>query len=627
MRVFTLLLIFAIPMQVLFGQSYLNKLETPEDFEKLSGTPLVEKYGQVNAVKLVFDLNSEKLYFLNAKNYKYHYAFCNEYLNYRGELGYFNEHNYSTSKKRRFLLGNLNHFKNQNRYSLEIAASDAMEPASIIRLHQLVQQNTFTKHDLTFLLNSNRLQKEANHLKTFIPILYPSDIYGQLDYQAISKFKGRGILRFIGDFEAEKNLIRPNDIIVLNETPLYLPTVAGIIVSEFQTPLSHLTILGQNRKIPIAAYKKIFLDAPISRLKGKWVQYEVKSDTFLLRVSKSKRPIKRRQKRIKLTHDLRVDSLVGVENIQKRSSDFVGNKAANFGLLYQLSKKAAFKTPEGAFAIPFFFYDKHMESAGGRPLLEKILLLNTTTDQDSIRTLLKKLRKSITKTPLNKAFLSTVEKRISKTNGTDRMRFRSSTNAEDTKGFSGAGLYTSKTGILDHPKKTIEKAIKKVWASLWSYEAYMERAYFDIPQQQVFMGILVHRSFPNEAVNGVAITKNLYRKDTQGFVVNAQLGNENVVAPNTDITSDQFICYPDQADMLYKNTIDIITTSSLTNGELTMSQKEIEHLANQLALVKQYFHKKKYRSKAYLDLGIDVEFKLDGADRQLYIKQARIYND
>ncbi len=627
MRSLVLLLVALLPMQVLLGQSYLKKLETPQDFKNLSGTPLVEKYGQVSAVKLVFDLQSEKLYFLNAKNYKYHYAFCSEYLNYRGELDYFNEHNYSTSKKRRFLLGNLNHFKNQNRYSLEIAASDAMQLSEIGRLYQLVRQNTFIQNDLTFFLNSNRLQKEANTLQTSMAILKPSDIYAALDYQAISKYKGRGFVRIINDFTTEKDLIQPTDIIVLNETPLYLPTVAGIVVSEFQTPLSHLTILGQNRKIPIAAYKKAFLDKHIAAMAGQWVQYEVKSDTFLINIAKNKRLSKRRKKRIKLHHNLEVDSLVGVEHLQKRSFDFAGNKAANFGLLYQLSKKATFKTPEGAFAIPFYFYDQHLQNGEGKALLGQVLRLNGTTNPDSIRSRLKQLRTNIKKTPLDKTLLRSIEKRISKTNGTARMRFRSSTNAEDTKGFSGAGLYTSKTGILNHPKKTIEKAIKKVWASLWSYEAFMERMYFDIPQEEVFMGILVHRSFPNEAVNGVAITKNLYRKDAQGFVVNAQLGNENVVAPKAGMTSDQFICYPDQADLLYKNTVDIITTSSLNKGQLTMSQQEIAHLANQLALVKKYFHKKKYKSKAYIDLGIDVEFKLDGVARQLYIKQARIYND
>jgi phosphoenolpyruvate synthase/pyruvate phosphate dikinase len=47
-------------------------------------------------------------------------------------------------------------------------------------------------------------------------------------------------------------------------------------------------------------------------------------------------------------------------------------------------------------------------------------------------------------------------------------RFRSSTNAEDLESFSGADLYSSYSAKKDHPTKTIDRAIKKVWASLWN---------------------------------------------------------------------------------------------------------------------------------------------------------------
>ena len=72
--------------------------------------------------------------------------------------------------------------------------------------------------------------------------------------------------------------------------------------------------------------------------------------------------------------------------------------------------------------------------------------------------------------------------------------------------------------------RPMDEAMKKVWASLWSYGAYMERQYFGINQRTVYMGILVHRSFPEEQINGVAITKNLYRDSYFGYVVNAQKG-------------------------------------------------------------------------------------------------------
>ena len=209
------------------------------------------------------------------------------------------------------------------------------------------------------------------------------------------------------------------------------------------------------------------------------------------------------------------------------------------------------------------------------------------------------------------------------------MRFRSSTNAEDREGFSGAGIYTSKTGDPTNPEKPIEKAILNVWASLWSYNAFMEREAFNIDHSTVAMGVLVHRSFPNEAVNGVAITTNLYRKDYLGFVVNAQLGDESVVQPKNDIQCDEFICYPDESVSVYGNQeagIDIINYSSLNAGRLVMSDREIQHLANTLELIKRRYIRSHYTKQTYFNVALDLEFKLDEDTRELYIKQMRIYN-
>lgn len=210
------------------------------------------------------------------------------------------------------------------------------------------------------------------------------------------------------------------------------------------------------------------------------------------------------------------------------------------------------------------------------------------------------------------------------------MRFRSSTNAEDILGFSGAGLYDSKTGIIGDSIKTIEKAIKKVWGSLWLERAFLEREYFNIDQNSVAMGILVHRSFPNEKANGVAITKNLYRKKYFGTIINVQLEEVPVVNPDESITCDQIICYAGANSKLYdKDIIEVISYSSINNNKLVLSEPEIIKLTKQLEIIKKhYYFNKLYKSKkTYLNYALDIEFKIDGASRDLYIKQARYFND
>lgn len=403
-----------------------------------------------------------------------------------------------------------------------------------------------------------------------------------------------------------------------------------MIVTEFQTPLSHLSILGKNRKIPICAYKNAFSDSLIRKYNNQKILLSVSSDTFFIDPIKSADISVPNLKPVYIEYDLTVKGLVDVEDLNKRTVFYTGNKASNFGLLYKISKKATFKVPESAFAIPFFYYDQHVKQSKADKLIYKIL--NTKEiryNRDSLVSYLAQIQDLIMEFPVDSMLIEAINAKVVSLGSYTSMRFRSSTNAEDAEGFSGAGLYTSETGKLNSKSKSFERAIKKVWASLWSYEAFVEREYFNISHDNVYMGVLVHRSFPSEEVNGVAITKNLYRNGNYGFVVNAQLGDESVVKPKAGNICDQFICYPDESNELYDNKkdIDVITISNLNEGKLVMTEDEIQNLANQLEVIKSMMRFYKYSKKDYLDLGYDVEFKLDGEGRTLYIKQVRYYND
>jgi hypothetical protein len=58
------------------AQECLSQLKNKTEFDNLAGLPLSGKYGQVSAVKVVYDLHSGKLYFVNNTFYKYHVEFC-----------------------------------------------------------------------------------------------------------------------------------------------------------------------------------------------------------------------------------------------------------------------------------------------------------------------------------------------------------------------------------------------------------------------------------------------------------------------------------------------------------------------------------------------------------------------
>ena len=120
------------------------------------------------------------------------------------------------------------------------------------------------------------------------------------------------------------------------------------------------------------------------------------------------------------------------------------------------------------------------------------------------------LRADMAAAPVDATDLATIENAVTAAFGATRMKFRSSTNAEDLAHHTGAGLYESRAGAVGDPLYPVDVALKTVWASVWNVRAFEERDYAGIDHTQVAMAILVAPSFPDELANGVAITANVY---------------------------------------------------------------------------------------------------------------------
>ena len=607
------------------AQEYLNSL-SESDFIALQREPLSSKYSQVQAVKVIYDLKTKEIYYIS-NSFQYHNKFCQTVLGYNEPLGIFNRDNYGTDRdKRQYLLANINFFSSRKEYILELSPSDQMLISDITLLHNRVAETSFLTPDVKLILNSARLINSENKLT--IPFIKPEEIYKNQNVQSVSKFTGKGKLRKIELSELSNSSIDEDDIILINGTPLQLAGVSGIITTDLQTPLSHLSILGQNRKIPVMALKDAWDDENINSLIGKQVELTVSIDGFTISEADGLSNPKKERKRLYLKKNLNEKELIKAKDFNRKTANYCGYKAENFGILYQLAKKMDFSVPEAAFGIPFYYYQQHAEKS------EVIGLIAQLENHSNPKELLSTIREKIKSTPVDSTLILNIENQLEGMSSFNRFRFRSSTNAEDMKGFSGAGLYSSKTALTGSnivekdEGKTIENALRKVWASLWKDSAYDERAYFNIQQEDVMMGILVHRSFPDEEVNGVAISKNLYRENNLGFVVNAQLGDSSVVQPNPAITCDQFICYPTQESGFYtqNQTIEIITTSSLNDFNLVMTSDEIYRLANVIQGIKKYFYYRDFTSATFNEYALDFEFKLEKDSRELYIKQVRPFN-
>lgn len=624
-----LILFYFLNTLILFAQKdFVHSITQKQQFLNLAGKPLTDKFTNIKSVKVVYDYSSKKIYFFNSSKYKYHHNFCEEFLGYPKGLGDFNDESYNATNKRSFLLGNLNFLEKSDDWVLELAASDQMNAQLIQFFFNEVKKNVFFGSKVKFYLSTPRLIALNQKQSLKIPTVYSDFIFQNLTEQSVEKGSAIGILKKYDLKTNPKFYPKENEIIIINSTPEIIPNVKAIIVTEFQTPLSHLVLLAKNRNIPLYVDTEIFGKSKINSLIDKKVELIVTHDNYKLALTSKPIKTSKAKPRIILKKNLDVKDFIDLNKVlPENPQNIIGSKATNLGLLKVVEKELKnFKTPEFAYAIPFYYYDEHIRINHFDEAISNIL----STPKDSIKLIdekLKALRKTIKKSKVDPELINLITNTLNQQNEFKSFKFRSSTNAEDLAGFNGAGLYDSKSAKLGDSVKTVEKAILDVWASFWNERAFHEREIFNIDHLSCAMGILVHRSFPDELANGVLITKNIYRKEYQGITVNVQKGEESVVKPELGVTCDEF--YAHNFNYLDpKLSVDYRSTSSLNDKKPILKTSEIETLFKISPKVegKMYSLWKRYKI-ANKPMPLDIEFKIVGENRTLYIKQARAYMD
>ena len=306
----------------------------------------------------------------------------------------------------------------------------------------------------------------------------------------------------------------------------------------------------------------------------------------------------------------------------------IGGKAANFSELVGLG---TIPVPENYFAIPFYYYDQHIANNNIDVFIDQMLdddLFHTNIAHRQSK--LTELQDMILNAPFDPALLALIENNIDHFNVFESFRFRSSTNAEDVEGFNGAGLYDSFSAKKNHETKTIENAVRGVWASLWNLRAYEERDYFRIDQESIAMGLLVHRSFPDEDANGVVLTSNIYDFSNHGYTVSVQFKEFSIVNPEPGVIHDELLIHTVNLEGI-GYTIEYLTQSNIPdlNGQPVMTNDELYELADYITDIKNhYFDNISTSNNGYTSFAIDIEFKVDSQieNRKIYIKQARIFD-
>jgi hypothetical protein len=610
--------------------SYLSSLLMPSDFTMLEGSPQNEAYSGVKSVKLLYNFIEDKIYYINSSKYMMHSEFAIGELGYKRGNNTFNIEQYVNHPNRKYFMTTITHFKETDKYVMDFYVGDGMNCNDIENFYNRIIETSYLQNNLYFLVNTPKWNN-----CTGIPTITSQELFGSLNYMALNKEEAYGYLLKVDINDIPTTDIGRNNIVLTNGVPLEIAVISGIITTQYQTPLSHINVLSHNRGTPNMMLRDAWNRPELNQFLNELVHFKVMSDTFLIEkadIAEANRFWAERhpQKTVYLKKDSQTKGLIDTENASYNDIKTIGGKAANFSELLNISAKGLGKipTPEASFAIPFYYYEQHIKSAGLEEYCEQMLNNNDfNTNSKKRKTMLATLRDMIENSPLSQELLDLVNTKIF-ASGYERMRFRSSTNAEDIIGFNGAGLYDSYTGKRDGSKKTYERAIKKVWSSLWNFRAFEEREYFKIDHKTIAMGVLVHRSFPDEKANGVVITKNMFDKYNFGLTINVQYGEISVVNSEDNYLPETIVYSPYSIETNKGYTAEYVSYSNVpeAQGKSVLTTTEMENLSKYCLTIHNYYCRKINKSNNQCT-PLDIEFKIDEVDnrRKIYIKQIRFY--
>ncbi|MCP4443797.1 MAG: hypothetical protein GY811_00440 [Myxococcales bacterium] len=577
--------------------------------------------------------DGDRIYFINSREWALHYFFAVAYLNKEGltPVGTHAEFNILNYRRenRRFLLGKVIRYLDQDLLTIEFSAGDTASADMIIEGYGLVYSALHDGDDLLYRPVSNDHEQMLDEIAAEIPVIRTEDVFLGQTYQPLNPVLGYGTLQFRKVAELAGLPVGPTDIVVLDRVPNDISLVSGVITDEFQTPLSHVNLLSKNRGTPNMGLRNAFSDPELRALEGQLVRLDVGPQEFTVEPAElsdaqnywgSLRPAEP----LVPQFDLSVDALQSIEDMQLGDSIRIGAKAANMGEMHRISG-VAIPLPESAFAIPFSFYQRHLEANALLPVINSLLsdYAAGLLTADEARARLFDLRWRIFVSPMDPDDLAEITAAMGARWPADtRLRFRSSTNVEDLAEFSGAGLYTSAGATVDEGDTKVADAIRVVWASAWNHQAFIEREFYRVLHDGVRMGVLVHPAFEDEEANGVAITINEFASNWPAFFINSQLGEVSVTNPTGQAVPEQILYYTWYEEPEYE----VITRSSLVaeledwpGGQGVLTEVELAELADMLERIHNHF-RPLYPPRQ--DFAMDVEFKL-APGRELVIKQAR----
>jgi hypothetical protein len=365
-----------------------------------------------------------------------------------------------------------------------------------------------------------------------------------------------GKLKYVDGDDIESTyrsgLLKPDDILLTDGVPANIPLVSGIITLSPSTPNSHVAILARTFGVPFV-YLAIAEDADRAM---KLVDHRIVLRAFEefrgcdIRLINTEgvldAPTIAEILALKKPPALNITPMTDygsysapVDVLLPRDIKYFGGKAANFGIL----RTSIPNNCPVAVAFSFNLWNEFLSQtlANGKTLRKEIAdrlsqytyppsdMSALWADLDDIRDMFTDTYVTTFTTAQRNAIISILQDPRYEFDPKRNIRFRSSSNVEDSNQFTGAGLYDSFSGCLaddldgdesgpclcdanESRERGVFRAIRKVFASFYNNNAFLERLRYDVNESQVGMALLVHHSTPDlyEMANGVATIEPTY---------------------------------------------------------------------------------------------------------------------
>ena len=449
--------------------------------------------------------------------------------------------------------------------------------------------------------------------------------------------------------------LRPEDILLTDGVPSQTPLVAGILTLRPSTPNSHTAILATSFGIPFVYLPDPAEQERVLQLVGREVVVRavsefgtckvkiIDAEGLLTPAQKTELLVLKQAAPIQFSPKTPFGAIsASTDTLVPSDIKFFGGKAANYGLL----RRWVPNNCPPAIAFSFDLWDAFLDQTltSGLSLRATIAarlapytnfppdIGAATADLAAIRDL---IRNTASFTPAQKQAITNA---VGVFNPQRKIRFRSSTNVEDSEQFTGAGLYESFSGCLwddldgdtagpsrcdptEANERGVFRAIQRVYASFYNDNAFLERLRHRVDESKVAMGVLVHHSFPDEEelANGVAALR--FNLSAFGTNVSGDLVTQFGATP---VTNPDGTASPEVVDALRFNTFTSLVfqqgSSLVPLGAYVMNWEGDYRSFMNLFTAVGYGFKQFYPAKN--NFYLDFEYKKD-LNLGLVVKQVR----